>query len=133
MAKDDLSRKLVDTREGRHLWAQNYDREPGDFLAIQDGIAECIASALVNTVEKAGGQRARKIPNNLLAPYDLTLKGRVLLNQYSLEGEIAARDCFQQAIDLNPDYAPAYAGMAVSHDHEFIFTKVRPGRPGLSS
>jgi adenylate cyclase len=117
-----ISARLVDTREGRHLWAQNYDRESGDFLAIQDEIAECIASALINTVEKAGGQRARKIPNNLLAPYDLTLKGRVLLNEYTLEGENAARECFQQAIDLDPDYAPAYAGMAVSYDHEYHST-----------
>lgn len=114
-----ISARLIDTREGRHLWAQNYDRESGDFLAIQDEIAECVAGALVSTVEKSGGQRARKIPNNLLAPYDLVLKGQVLLNEYTPEGEFEARDCFQQAIDLDYDYAPAYAGMAVSYDHEY--------------
>ena len=117
-----ISVRLVDTREGRHLWAQNYDRESGDIFAIQDEISECIASELVSTVEKTGGQRARKIPNNLLAPYDLVLKGQVLLNEYTREGELEARDCFQQAIDLDPDYAPAYAGMAVSYDHEYHST-----------
>jgi adenylate cyclase len=117
-----ISAHLVDARENQHLWAQNYDRKPDDIILIQDEIAELIVSSLVDTVEKTDGQRAQKIPNAQLATYDLVLKGRVLLNEYTQEGEMAARECFQKAIDLDSSYAPAYAGMAVSFDHEYYET-----------
>jgi len=114
-----ISARLVDARENRHLWAQNYDRKPDDFIIIQDEIAELIVSSLVDTVEKTDAQRAQIFSNSQLATYDLVLKGRVLLNEYTQEGEMAARECFQKAIDLDSSYAPAYAGMAVSFDHEY--------------
>jgi len=117
-----ISARLVDARENRHLWAQNYDRKPDDIILIQDEIAELIVSSLVDTVEKTDGQRAQKLSNAQLATYDLVLKGRVLLNEYTQEGEIAARECFQKAIDMDSSYAPAYAGMAVSFDHEYYET-----------
>ncbi len=117
-----ISASLIDARENRHLWSQNYDRKPGDFIIIQDEIAELIVSSLVDTVEKTDGQRAQKFSNAQLATYDLVLKGRVLLNEYTQEGEMAARECFQKAIDLDSSYTPAYAGMAVSFDHEYCET-----------
>jgi len=117
-----ISARLIDARDSRHLWAQNYDREPGDLILIQDEIAELIVGSLVDTVEKTDGQRAQKFSNAQLATYDLVLKGRVLLNEYTEEGEMAARECFQKAIDLDSSYAPAYAGMAVSFDHEYYET-----------
>ncbi|MDH5356157.1 MAG: winged helix-turn-helix domain-containing protein, partial [Gammaproteobacteria bacterium] len=117
-----ITASLVNARENRHLWAQNYDRKPDDLIIIQDEIAELIVSSLVDTVEKTEGQRAYKSANPQLATYDLVLKGRVFLNEYSQEGEMAARECFQKAIDLDPSYAPAYAGMAVSFDHEYCET-----------
>ena len=117
-----ISARLVDARENRHLWAQNYDRIPDDLIIIQDQIAELIVSSLVDTVEKTDGQRAQKSSNAQLATYELVLKGRVLLNEYTQEGEMAARECFQAAIDLDSSYAPAYAGMAVSFAHEYYET-----------
>ena len=114
-----ISARLVDARENQHLWAQNYDRKPDDIILVQDEIAELIVSSLVDTVEKTDGQRAQKFSNAQLATYDLVLKGRVLLNEYTQDGEMAARECFQKAIDLDSSYAPAYAGMAVSFDHEY--------------
>lgn len=114
-----ISARLVDAREGKHLWARNFDREPEDLIAIQDEIADYIVRSLVDTVEKTDRQRAQRKPAELLAPYDLVLKGRVLLNEYTREGEMAARECFQRAMELDPEYAPAYAGMAVSFDHEY--------------
>jgi adenylate cyclase len=117
-----VSARMVDARENQHLWAQNYDRNPDDIISIQDEIAELIASSLVDTVEKIDGKRAQKFSNAQLATYDLVLKGRVFLNEYTQEGEIAARECFQKAIDLDSNYAPAYAGMAVSFDHEYYET-----------
>ena len=117
-----ISASLIDARENRHLWAQNYDRKPDDFIIIQDELAELIVSSLVDTIEKTDGQRAHKSSNAQLATYDLVLKGRVLLYEYTQEGEMAARECFQTAIELDSSYAPAYAGMAVSFDHEYCET-----------
>ena len=129
-----IAARLVDARENRHLWAQNYDRNPDDFILIQDEIAELIVSSLVDTVEKTDGQRAQKFSNAQLATYDLVLKGRVLLNEYTQEGEMASRECFQKAIDLDSSYAPAYAGMAVSFDHEYYETWCKdPGQANVKA
>jgi len=115
-----ITARLIDAQQGQHLWAKSYDREPDDLLAVQDEITRVIISSLVGTVEESDLQRAQQKSQDQLLPYDLALKGRVLMSDYSREGVLEARQCFHKAIDLDPDYAPAYAGMAVSYAFEYL-------------
>lgn len=123
-AKDRIrvTARLVDAQVGRHLWAQNYDREFSDLLTLQDEITEYIVTSLIGTVEETDRLRALQKKPEQLAPYDYVLKGRVLLNEYTRTGELQARECFQKAIDLDANFAPAYAGMASSYLHEYEAT-----------
>ena len=115
-----VTARLVDAQDSHHLWAQNYDRDLDDLLAVQDEISELIVTSLVGTVEKTDLQRAKqKLPAQLL-PYDLVLKGRVLMADYSRKGVLEARQCYYKAIDLDPGYAPSYSGMAISYSFEYL-------------
>lgn len=114
-----VTARLVDARDSRQLWANRYDRAVGDLLAVQDEIVDMVTNSLVEKVEEAHHrQSAAEPPENLLA-YDFVLRGRVLLNRYTREGELEARRNFQNGIDLDSTSAPAHAGLAVSYIHEY--------------
>jgi adenylate cyclase len=115
-----ITARLIDAQQGQHLWAKNYDRDAGDFFAVQDEIAGLIVSSLVGKVEETDWQRAQQKSQVQLQPYDLVLKGRISMSDYSREGVLEARNCFLKAIELDSSYASAYAGMAVSYAFEYL-------------
>ena len=115
-----ITARLIDAQQGQHLWAQNYDRDASDLFVVQDEIAGLITSSLVGKVEETDWQRAQQKTQVQLQPYDLVLKGRISMNDYSRGGVLEARNCFLQAIELDSSYAPAYAGMAVSYVFEYL-------------
>ena len=115
-----ITARLIDAQQGQHLWAQNYDRDASDLFVVQDEIAGLITSSLVGKVEETDWQRAQQKTQVQLQPYDLVLKGRISMNDYSHGGVLEARNCFLRAIELDSNYAPAYAGMAVSYVFEYL-------------
>ena len=99
--------QLVDLRNGFQLWSERYDRQMEDIFAIQDEIARRIAERF----KVAFGSSARRSTTNVEA-YELYLKGRHLWHQRSPATLRAAIKSFEQAIELDPQYALAYAGLA---------------------
>jgi len=107
-----ITAQLVDGTTGQHLWADRYDRELKDIFAIQDEITMNIMMAL--QVKLTGGDQARlqsKYTSNLEA-YVKYLQANEYFNKFSKEGNILARQQFQEAIALDSGFAPAYAGLA---------------------
>jgi len=102
--------QLVDLRNGFQLWSERYDRQMEDIFEIQDEIARAIAERLKVTF----GSGARRSTSNVAA-YELYLKGRQLWHQRSPATLRGAIKCFEQAIQLDPDYALAYSGLADSY------------------
>jgi class 3 adenylate cyclase/TolB-like protein/Tfp pilus assembly protein PilF len=108
-----VSLSLTDTDRNAVLWSEKYDTEPKDIFAVQDQITRRISGALavrVTSLEVA--RSAAKPPNNLEA-YDLVLRGRALLSRLTRSGNAQARDFFERAIALDPNYAPAYVGLGL--------------------
>jgi len=102
---------LVDVATGRSTWAETYEREMGDMLAAQDQIAEELARRLHPrlTPSGEGGITGLRV---LPTAYEAYLKGRFFWNQRT-EGSLAkSLDYFNRAIDLDPGYAPPFAGLA---------------------
>ncbi|TMJ57178.1 MAG: adenylate/guanylate cyclase domain-containing protein [Alphaproteobacteria bacterium] len=95
---------LTDTNQNAVLWSEKYEAEPKDIFAVQDQITRRISGALalrVTGLELA--RSATKPPNNLEA-YDLVLRGRDLLSRLTRSANAQARDLFERAIALDPNY-----------------------------
>jgi serine/threonine protein kinase/Flp pilus assembly protein TadD len=106
-----ISSQLTDAVGGFNLWSQRYDRELKDIFAIQEEIALSIVSMLkVNLKGEPTRPRSRYAGN--AEAYSLYLKGRYYWDQRTEEGIRKAGECFQQAIEIDPNCAPAYAGLA---------------------
>jgi len=107
-----ITAQLVNVADGYHLWSERYDRELEDVFAIQDDISQAIVKALrviLSEGEKKALEKAR--PVNVEA-YDYYLRGRQYFHQWRRKAMEHARQMFNRAIEIDPDYAIAYAGVA---------------------
>jgi tetratricopeptide (TPR) repeat protein len=107
-----ISAKLVNAQTDLHLWAESYDRDLRDVLALQSEVARSIAREIqIKTTpqEQAHLAKARLVDP---AAYEAYLKGRHYWNRRNGESLKKAIECFQQAIDRDPTYAAAYVGLA---------------------
>ena len=103
---------LVDTATDRHLWAETYERDVGDILSLQSEVAQAIAGEIQVTITPQEVARfARRAPVDPDA-YNAYLKGRYHWEKRSEEGLKKALHFFQEAIEHDPTYAPAYSGLA---------------------
>ncbi|MHC4218121.1 MAG: protein kinase domain-containing protein [Planctomycetota bacterium] len=108
-----ITAQLINISDGYHLWSQRYDRDLQDVFAVQDDIARTIVDTLkVKLVDGSDAPLVRRYTDNVEA-YNLYLKGRHFWNKL-LSKELLNRavDCFEAAIELNPSYALAHAGLA---------------------
>ena len=106
-----ITAQLINVADGYHIWSERYDRELEDIFEIQDEIARTIADRLKVTLkgEEQAPVAARATDN--VKAYEAYVKGRGLLykrGRFILE----ALPCFEEAVELDPDYALAWAGLA---------------------
>ena len=110
-----ISAQLIQVEDQTHLWTQNYERDVRDLLAVQDDVARAIASEIrvqltpPRSLAAGSGSVAVRVEPEVHQHY---LKGRYFWNKRTEAGFVKAIESFQQAIQINPDYAPAYAGLA---------------------
>lgn len=106
--------QLVNVADGYHLWSERYDRKLEDVFAIEDEIAECVATALRGVLSPQEREALRR-PETAPETYEYFLRGRKLLNQFERTALELAGRMFERAIELDPNYAPAWAGLADAH------------------
>ncbi|MEX2282593.1 MAG: tetratricopeptide repeat protein [Gemmatimonadota bacterium] len=104
--------QLISTSDGIYLWAQSFDREGSDIIAIQNDLATRIAEALQTRLTVSERGRLTRRPTADQAAYALYLKGQYFWNQRTIASYERAIDYFQQAIALDPQFARAYSGLA---------------------
>jgi len=121
-----ITAQLVDTKGGHHLWSERYDREMGDVFAIQDEITLAIVDKL--RPKLLGEEKARLAKQRTLdlEVYNLYLKGRFFLNKRGEMNLKKAIECFEQAIDIDPNCALAYSGLAVSYGLLPVYSPLPP-------
>ncbi|UCC84052.1 MAG: tetratricopeptide repeat protein, partial [Gemmatimonadota bacterium] len=107
-----VTAQLVNVADGYHLWSERYDRELEDVFAIQDDIAGAIADKLRVELLETEKERLVEPQTENLEAYSLYLKGRSYFHKFTPPDCQLAIASFQQAINLDPDYARAYAGLA---------------------
>jgi serine/threonine-protein kinase len=103
--------QLIDVAGGYHLWSERYDRELTDVFAIQDEIVKAIVTKLRLTLGARLDETLIRPSTANLEAYDLYLKGRALTQQRG-PALLAAVECFERAVALDPGFAPAQAELA---------------------
>jgi TolB-like protein/DNA-binding winged helix-turn-helix (wHTH) protein/Tfp pilus assembly protein PilF len=110
-----ITAQLIQIPNEKHLWAQSYEGDLQNTLALQNSVARAIAKQIqvtLNPQEEAALKKAK--PVNAEA-YEAYLRGRYFWNKRTRDGLVRASDYFQHAIDTDPDYAGAYSGLADSY------------------
>ncbi|WP_257167401.1 winged helix-turn-helix domain-containing protein [Bradyrhizobium sp. SRS-191] len=105
-----ISGQLIDAASGAHLWADRFDGDVGDMFALQDRITGSVVAIIEPTLEFAESQRRRALPHP--AAYDLLLRAASLRDAFTPESLKAAIACLDDALVLDPAYAPAMAARA---------------------
>lgn len=120
-----VTAQLISAADGSHLWSERYDRELADVFALQDEIAGAIATALATKLTVQSPAFHQHTP--VLAAYEAVLRARHHLNKVTPESMERARECLQQAMIIDPEYAlphsvlggcyvsPAVYGMIPAH------------------
>ena len=110
-----LIAQLINVEDGFHLWSDTYDRGLESVFSIQDEISQAIAEALrIKLVGRDKTLLVKRYTENLEA-YNLYLKGRYFWNKRTDADEKKGMEYFNQAIEKDPTYALAYAGLADSY------------------
>jgi len=110
-----VTAQLIDTHTGYHIWSKNYDRTFDEVFEVQDDIAFNIAQSLKLTLDESGQPDSRGATTGDIEAFALYLKGRELFNDrihLRSEGLRQALDYFTQAVEQDPEFARAYAGIA---------------------
>jgi TolB-like protein/Flp pilus assembly protein TadD len=119
-----ITAQLVNVADGYHLWSERYDREMEDVFAIQDDISQAIVKALKVILSEGEKKQIEKARAENVQAYDYYLRGRQYyqIHRKSLE---YARQMFNRAIDTDPEYARAYAGVADSCSLLYMYFDAR--------
>jgi serine/threonine protein kinase/Flp pilus assembly protein TadD len=107
-----LTAQLVNVANNEQLWAERYDRELEDVFEIQDEIAQSIVAALRVVLSDDEKRAIEQVPTANVEAYGFYLRGRQYFHQHRRKNHEYARQMFERAIELDPGYALAYAGVA---------------------
>jgi adenylate cyclase len=114
-----ITTQLIDATQDRHVWSERYDRPLKDIFAVQDEIRQKIVFALKVKLTPEEQERFWRAPTNNLEAYDFLLRGgeSVLraLYERKKDANTQARQMFEKAIELDPQYAGAYAGLGQTY------------------
>ncbi|MCI0431108.1 MAG: tetratricopeptide repeat protein, partial [Rhodospirillales bacterium] len=115
-----ITAQLIDTIADSHLWAERYDRDARDILALQEEVAHAVAATAGGRVDAAGRERAMRLSPAALRAYDLVLRAKALVLRHSRADNEQARLCAEKAIELDPTSSRAHAWLAMSRFYEYM-------------
>ncbi len=107
-----ITAQLINVADGYHLWSESYEENLADLFTVQTKVAQRVAEALKIELGMGDKQRLGKPATENSEAHQLYLKGQYYTGRFTRTGMEKGKDYFQQAIDLDPNYAPAYLGLA---------------------
>jgi TolB-like protein/Flp pilus assembly protein TadD len=112
-----ITAQLVKTSDAYHLWSRQYDRALEDIFDIQAEIATSIADALSVTLEETGAA-VQRIDTQA---YDFFLRGQSYFARHNIQDTVYARQMFERAIEVDPKFGRAWAGLAYTYGFEQLY------------
>ena len=110
-----ITAQLIDANTGYHVWAEYYDRDLHDVFAVQEEIARRITSALAVKLTKEEEKNMGRPYTSSEVAWEYFMRGAELYRRFTPKDNANARDLFEKAIDLDPEFARAYAILAATH------------------
>jgi adenylate cyclase len=110
-----ITAQLVDTKTGYHLWAERYDRNLDDIFELQDEVTQKIVAALKVELTQGEQENLERTPTDNLEAYDYFLRGESFLWRTTKEANAQARQMFKRAVELDPEFALAYAHLGLTY------------------
>ncbi len=123
-----MSVELVDTADSSQLWGHHYDRRLADVQSIQDGIVKGIADKLQLELSSDQQKLLANVNSENSEAYELYLKGRYYWNKRTLPDLEKAKSWFAQAVEKDPEYALAYAGLADCYGSLAVYEGLPPSQ-----
>jgi adenylate cyclase len=124
-ARVRITAQLIDASTGHHVWAEKFDRQIEDVFALQDEMTERIVANLEPVLGKAEVTRSRSKPPGNLDAWDLCLRARAHLHEWTNEATEKARVLFERAIALDPTYSAAFEGLAWAYSRDLLVEATR--------
>jgi len=128
-----ITAQLIDASKDKHLWADSFQRDVKDVLALQGEVAQAIAEKIrirLTPEEKTGLAASRPVDPEA---YESYLQGRYYWYRRTPADAVRSRDFFQKAVDKDPNYAAGWAGLAAAYDllgsSQYSMMAPREGRP----
>jgi adenylate cyclase len=115
-----VTAQLVEAESGNHLWAERYDRDLDDIFAVQDEVTNAIVTAIEPTLGSAERDRARRKPTEKLDTWESYQRGLWNVYRYAAQENTEAQSFFRRSIELDPNFAPAHAGLAYAIYLSFV-------------
>ncbi len=109
-----VTAQLIDAETGHHIWSERYNREITDLFDLQDEIAQTVAGTVAGRLKLTAEDRAERKPIESLEAYDYALRGQSIIAN-TKENNLHARQAYEKAIGLDPNFARAYVGLALSY------------------
>jgi tetratricopeptide (TPR) repeat protein len=117
-----LNVRLVDARTGSNAWAERFEAELADLFSVQDRVTRAIAAALALQIDDAELTAARRRRPESLEAYACWLRGMQLVRSGSRDSDLEGRKFFSRALELDPSFARAWAGLSLSHFNDWSCT-----------
>jgi len=116
--------QLIDAADGRHLWTETYDRKLAaeSIFLVQDEITAKVAASLAGmggVISRAGMEAMRRKTTDYVSAYECVLRGYDFVYRHTKEAHLAARDCLERAVEIDPSYVEAWAWLAWMYAEEF--------------
>jgi len=122
-----VTAQLINARKDEHIWSEQYDRELKDVFDVMSDISQEVASEVKVVVSSEVKERINSKPTKNLEAYNLYLQGRYFWNQRSSDALDKSIEFFNQALEVDPNYALAYSGMAATYV-QYAWTGYAPRR-----
>jgi eukaryotic-like serine/threonine-protein kinase len=124
-ARMRVTAQLLSVHEGATRWAEQFDDESTDVLQIEDSISEKVAAAILPQLTRDEQRQLSKRGTDSSEAFEAYLRGRYFWNSYTEAGLAKALECYRHAIELDPNYALAYTGIADYYNWLGVFG-IRP-------
>ncbi len=113
-----ITAQLINTNDGFHMWSRQFDRKLEDIFEIQEEIANSIATALSVSLKQKRGWGQQHIDPKA---YDFFLRGLSYFARHTTQDNNHARQMFSRAIDIEPDFGRAWAGVAYTYGFSYMY------------